>query len=210
MLRYAWLLYLIAGLVWGLGGCDDDKKKNADAGADAAADGGDADTDEDGGGPPPDPGEEFDEFCQGAEWDESLEPAMVHELGGEYAGYYGTFGVAGTQETMKVVPEHPFHAKTIRLSFAGGDGPARIRLMKSFGRSYPDTVSGEGDLIEPVEIQVSESDADTWIEIDITGADVKVQAGTEGYTHYTTQIDRLTVRWCTRANNGLAIVGGGK
>ena len=50
---------------------------------------------------------------------------------------------------MKLIPSHPFHVRSIRVAFAGEPGPIRIRLMRSFGRSYPDLDAPDGDLLEP-------------------------------------------------------------
>ncbi len=145
-------------------GCGDDDSS-------AGPDGGDADTDSDTDtdtdtGPPPDPGPEFDAFCGDAEWDADLLPADPHPFGGDYSGVYNTFS-EGTLETMKVIPEHPFHVTTIHAALSGS-GTARIRLMRTFGRSYPDTGSEDGDLTAPIDVEVEAADPDEWVEIDVS------------------------------------------
>jgi hypothetical protein len=137
---------------------------SGDADSDSDSDSGDA-------GPPPDPGAEFDRFCGDEPWDADLQPAEVHPAGGEYVGYYNTFP-AETMETMKVIPPHPFQLTAIRVDFGGGSGTARIRLMRSFGRSYPDVDAEDGDLIAPVELTVESASPGEWREIDVSSQGV--------------------------------------
>jgi len=123
----------------------------------------------------PGPGDTFDRFCEGEEWDAHLTPATIDELGGEYSGYYPDQPL-GTVYVMKIIPEHPFHARTIRVAFAGGMGTARIRLMKTWGRSYPDLYAEEpGDLVAPVDLTVSSAGTDYWYEADISDQEVYLE-----------------------------------
>ncbi|MBW2453783.1 MAG: VCBS repeat-containing protein [Deltaproteobacteria bacterium] len=117
------------------------------------------------------PGSEFDELCQGQAWDDGLVAATVGELSGTYLGVYNQMP-DGSLFTMKMIPDHPFQLTTIRLAYAGDPGPARVRLMTSFGRSYPDLDNPEADLITPVELTVDAPDPDTWVEIDVTDEQV--------------------------------------
>jgi hypothetical protein len=121
------------------------------------------------------PGPEFDRFCRGRAWDGDLVPGKVGELSGEATGYYDGFP-AGTLETMKVIPEHPFRVRTIRVAFGAGRGDPRLRLMKTMGHSYPADYphldEGDGNLIAPVEFHVSAGDPEEWHEIDVSGQDV--------------------------------------
>jgi hypothetical protein len=153
---------LLSSIALAASGCGDDD----DA---AVPDGGDTDTDSDTDtdtGPPPDPGAEFDPFCQGADWDANLEPADPHAFGGDYSGVYNTFPV-GTLETMKVIPAHPFHVTKIHAAFSGS-GTARIRVMRTFGRSYPDTGGEGGDLTAPIEVVLDGASPQDWLEIDVS------------------------------------------
>jgi hypothetical protein len=79
----------------------------------------------------------------------------------------------GTVESMKLIPEHPFWVTHVRAAYADGSGPVRIRLVHSWGRSYPD-VTGEvgGDLIDPIEMDVSDPDASEWLEIDVSDQEI--------------------------------------
>jgi len=115
----------------------------------------------------PGPGPGFDRFCMGKPWDSDLAPATPGALSGGFVGHYDSFP-EGTLETIKVIPLHPLHATTIRVAFSGGAGKARIRLMKSFGRSYPDTGNPEGDLITPIDVDIVDPDPEVWLELDIS------------------------------------------
>ena len=144
-----------------IAGCKKDKKDTPDAGTDAGEDAGQESI------LPSD----FERFCTDLNWLDTLSPATVSELSGEYIGVYADFPV-GTLETMKVIPEHPFHATSIRVAFSGDAGPVKIRLMNTFGRSYPDTDAEDGDLIPPIEIEVESPDPEVFVELDITDLEV--------------------------------------
>jgi ASPIC/UnbV protein/VCBS repeat protein/putative metal-binding protein len=129
------------------------------------------------GGVPVAPGPEFDRFCQGRPWDAATEQVTVGELTGDYLGVLMTAPPIGSLSTMKVIPEDPFWAKTIRVAFGKGQGQARIRLMTTFGRSYPGgwpDIDSEGvNLVAPIDIEVGpDPDPEKWIEIDIAAAGV--------------------------------------
>lgn len=156
-------------------GADDTGGEPYDAGApDAEApDSGGADA-----GTPPGP--EFDPFCQGKVWSDTLAPATVTELSGEYVGVIKGIDdahpfKAGTLETMKVIPPHPFRLERVRAAF-GGDTPgkARIRVMTTFGRTYPgpwpDLKNEMLDVVPPFEIDVPEGDPEKWLEVDVSSA----------------------------------------
>ena len=112
------------------------------------------------------PAPELERFCTHP-WQDDLTPAKVGELGGTYLGAYQELPI-GTLMTMKVIPEHPFQVTKVRVAFAGDAGPIRLRLMHTFGRSYPDLDSPEGDLIPPVELDIPDPDPEQWIEIDVS------------------------------------------
>jgi|GEM_PF-604650 len=126
-------------------------------------------------GPPP--GEAFQRFCRGQTWNEGLQPATVGKLSGTYAGKIGGINPskpfsAGVMETMKVIPAHPFWVTHVRVAFAGGSGPARIRLMTTLGRSYPgswpDLSRQTHDVMPPVTVDIQSSGPDEWVEIDVS------------------------------------------
>jgi hypothetical protein len=122
-----------------------------------------------------DPTAPFERFCRGEAWDAHLVHGIAGELTGEYMGYNSLFD-AGDLEAMKIVPEHPMHVTKILLAFARRGGTAKIRLMNTFGRSYPmskDDLDAPGaNLMEPVELVVSNPDPETWLEIDVSDRDV--------------------------------------
>ena len=118
-------------------GSDDDGGggKKTDAGTDA----GDASDDADGAdaadaGPTAPDG--FARYCTGKVWRETFAPATIGASSGEYLGVLNTDFAAGTQEATKIVTQHPFAAKSIKVGFGKGAGKARLRLMRTFGRSY--------------------------------------------------------------------------
>lgn len=123
------------------------------------------------------PGAEFDRFCGDLDWDAALEEAEVSDPGGRYAGYLPdhTSWRSGTVEMMKLIPPHPFHVTKIRMEFADGVGTARVRLMTTFGRSYP---SGWPDLDEDGTTLLGPYD----VEIDTTGGrqEVEIDVSAEG------------------------------
>ncbi len=136
------------------------------------------------GGGPLVPGPAFDRFCKGAAWDGALEPGKAMPLGGDYVGVYKDMPL-GTMETMRVYPDHPFHVKTIRAAFGSdGTGTGRIRLMTTFGRSYPSAYPGDKDptddvdLMPPIDINLDAApDPEVPLEIDVSGQGIFLEPG---------------------------------
>ncbi|MGZ5967649.1 MAG: FG-GAP-like repeat-containing protein, partial [Polyangiales bacterium] len=119
-------------------------------------------------------------FCAGRELAET--PATVGKLSGAYKGVLKgptdtTTWKAGTQEVTKVIPEHPFLAKKLRVNFSG-TGKVRLRLVTTFGRSYPGSFPSTApktlpdfidppDLFPPIELDIADAKPDAWTEVDI-------------------------------------------
>ena len=116
--------------------------------------------------PPPEPGVEFDAYCGDEVWSDSLEPAVVHELTGGWTGSYTTQD-PGTQFTMKFIPPHPFELTGVRVGFAGADGPVNIRLVRAYGRTYPDLDRDDADLMPPIEVDADVQAADALVEFEL-------------------------------------------
>ncbi len=112
---------------------------------------------------PEGPGEAFDRFCDGEDWEDTLEEAVVHELTGGWNGSYTTME-PGTMFTMKMVPPHPFRVTGLRVGYAGNDGPVKIRLLHAYGRSYPDVDREDPDLMEPIEVDIELESASALVE----------------------------------------------
>lgn len=120
----------------------------------------------------------FDRFCLGKDWQQTLLPATIGPLSGSYKGVInGISGApfkAGSMHTMKVVAPHPFQVQKIRVAFGGGAGKARIRLMKTVGRSYPGSfpnmLDSAADLVAPVDIDVAAPDPNSWLELDVSAS----------------------------------------
>jgi hypothetical protein len=135
-----------------------------------------------GGTPIPGPGPAFDRFCEGAPYDANLTPATVMPLGQAYLGVVQAdppFPI-GTLETMKVIPDHPFRVETIRVAFGKGGGPARIRLMTTFGRSYPGgfpELDTDGvNVVPPMDIDVpADVDPEVPLELDVSALGVYLE-----------------------------------
>ena len=133
---------------------------------------------------PPTPAD-LDRYCGETSWEETLTSARIEELRGDYAGFIdsGPTGgpmVPGTLEVMTITPEHPFVPRTLAVAFAEGEGPARLRIVRSYGRSYPAGFVDDGedvDMVPPVDIEVADPDGDTWIEVDVTAAQAVLQPG---------------------------------
>jgi hypothetical protein len=121
------------------------------------------------------PGPEFDRYCRGAAWDATLAPATLWEYDGEYSGYIRETP-AGTLEGVKVVPDHPFHVRAIRVAFAAGSGTAKLRLMQTLGHSYPGDWPrldrGTANLMTPLEVEVTAADPEEWLEYDVSDRNV--------------------------------------
>ncbi|MBW2523532.1 MAG: VCBS repeat-containing protein [Deltaproteobacteria bacterium] len=163
------------------------------------------------------PGADFDRFCGASQWDETLTAAAVGDLSGEYLGALADPPPTGTLCTMKLIPEHPFYATTIRVAFVTG-GAARLRLMTTFGRSYPGGWEGfpfwedeAANLIEPIDLDVpDEPDPEEWIEIDIAAAGVFLEP-TQHYMLVYEHLDgdpRLAVEGVDSSPRGQMLVPG--
>ncbi|MBN1337492.1 MAG: VCBS repeat-containing protein [Deltaproteobacteria bacterium] len=122
----------------------------------------------------PQPGEAFDRWCLGRDWQDTLVPGVVGAVSGAFPSSLSEeYRLEGVVETDKVVPPHPFHVTRIQMAFAAGPGRARIRIMGAWGRSYPgewpDLDAGEWNLIEPIEIDIPEdAGAAVWQEVDVS------------------------------------------
>jgi len=141
-----------------------------------------------------DPGQEFERFCGEQEWDENAGEATVGELNGTFVGVYNAFP-EWTLEMMKVIPDHPFWVKKIRVAFGGGAGKGLIRLTPTFGRSYPggggypDIKKPENNLMEPAELDLDNPNPDEWIEINVAAQGIFLEPTQHYaivYQHYDT------------------------
>ena len=112
------------------------------------------------------PGAEFDRFCGDSDWETDAEEAVVEELNGNWNGSWLNAD-AGTLFTMKVIPPHPFQVTGLRIGLAGQDGPIKLRLVRAFGRTYPDLDRDDADLITPLELTADITAADALIELPI-------------------------------------------
>ena len=117
-----------------------------------------------------DPGDDFDRFCRGEDWDAKAVATTLGKLTGTLTGWFDG-GSKYTLEVMKVIPQHPFYVEKIRVGFGGGAGKARIHLMHTFGRSYPANYpvvdEPDANLMPPVDLEVYYPDAEDWVEIDV-------------------------------------------
>ncbi len=114
---------------------------------------------------PPTP--EFARFCQGRDWLKTRTPAVVGALTGTYKGSLDSLGPGkpfkkGTLETMKFIPEQPFHLTGVRAAFAKGSGDVRIRVMQTQGRTYPGPFPKMKDLsldlVPPLQVTIDAAD----------------------------------------------------
>ena len=102
---------------------------------------------------------------------------------------YDQFPV-GTLEMMKIVPEHPTRVTGIRVAFAGS-GWVKIRLMGTFGRSYPagwPDIDAEGaNLTDPIDVQVTDANPEDWLTLDLSDREIHL----EPTQHYALVFQRL-------------------
>ncbi|MFH1533175.1 MAG: CRTAC1 family protein [Pseudomonadota bacterium] len=123
------------------------------------------------------PAPAFQRYCEGRDWEETLSPVTVGALFGDYVGVYDQFP-AGTLETMKIIPAHATRVTGIRVAFAGS-GWVKIRLMGTFGRSYPagwpDIDAIGANLMDPVDVQVTDADPDEWLTLDLTDREIYLE-----------------------------------
>ena len=125
------------------------------------------------------------QFCDGP-WDTTFSEATIGPGLGNYAGYYSDLGT-GTLFSQKMIPAHPFLLESIRVTFEGDPGPARVHLTDTLGRSYPVIDDEAYAVMEPVEIDVAEPYAGTWEEIDVSDQQV-VLAPTQ---HYMLSVEQM-------------------
>ena len=174
------LVALLVAAALSAAACVDDETVTVPTTTAAGGGGGQGGTGGGGGGTVIGPGSDFDRFCGDKLWDQTLTTGFVDDLSGRYVGALADAPPAGTLCLEQIIPLHPFHAKVLRVAFAKGAGPARLRLMTNFGRSYPGGWQGWPDwetpaanLIPPIDIDVpAEPDRDGWIDIDISHAGV--------------------------------------
>ncbi len=144
-----------------------------------------------GGTPIPGPGAEFDRFCNGEPWDAATTPVTEGALSGDYEGVIADPLPDGTVDTMKFVPAHPFRVTTIRLAFGGEPGPVRVRLMTTFGRSYPggwpDLDDVSANLMPPMDLEVAAPDPEVPVEIDVSAVGIYL----EPTQHYVVAVEHL-------------------
>ena len=114
----------------------------------------------------------FAQYCGDQAWDAGLEEALLDDLESSYLGVYNTMP-AGTFSSQKIIPRHPFQVTHVRAAFSGASGDIRLRLVDTWGRSYPDVDGHEdGDLIEPIEDEIDDPSADDWLEYDVTDQEI--------------------------------------
>ncbi len=150
-------------------------KPKADAGADATIDAADDAGDADAGDSGPTLPDAFSRYCTGKSWRDTFAPATVGMSSGEYLGVLNVDFGEGVQEATKIVPEHPFAARSIKVGFGKGPGKARLRLMRTFGRSYPASFAQSDwpdysepiDLVPPIEVEVTTASKDAWLDVPI-------------------------------------------
>ena len=118
------------------------------------------------------PGAAFDRFCGDEPWDASTTAVVEGALAGEYVGIIADPLPNGTLDTMKIIPAHPLYVRTLRVAFGGEPGTVRLRLMTTFGRSYPggwpDIETESANLMPPIDLQVVAPDPETFVEVDVS------------------------------------------
>jgi hypothetical protein len=135
---------------------------------------------------PDPPGSEFEAYCGDRDWQDSMEAAVVHELTGGWSGSYTSLD-AGTLFTMKFIPPHPFEVTGVRVGFAGDDGPVKIRLVRAYGRTYPDLDRDDADLMPPIEVDADIEAADMLVDFPIGRQGVYL----EPTQHYILVVEQL-------------------
>ncbi len=178
-MRFAssWVGLAIVG-AFGPAACGDDTAATGAGGqgATTAASGTGGAAEGGGGAAPITPGDGFDRFCGEQAWDAALVPVTEGALTGEYVGVIAEPLPEGTLDTMKIIPEHPLRVRAIRLRFGGEPGVVRVRLMTTFGRSYPggwpDYEGTAANLVPPIDLEVPAPDPEVPVEIDVSAAGV--------------------------------------
>jgi hypothetical protein len=116
----------------------------------------------------------FESYCAGvADWQATLAPQTLGKLYGKYVGALQSPQVTtGVMEGQKFIPDHPFQVTRLRVAFVGKPGKARLRLTKTFGRTFPypwpKTTDTAEDLMPPIELDVPAPDAEKWLEVDLS------------------------------------------
>jgi len=119
-------------------------------------------------------------YCEDRDWRASREPGRTGSpdgrmrLGVLTGPAPGVDFEAGTLESTRVWPEHPLLVRALRLAFEG-TGRVRVRLVRSYGRSYPANhlapSDAEGiDVVPPVELDLVDAVASEPTEIDVSAA----------------------------------------
>ncbi|MBK7582004.1 MAG: VCBS repeat-containing protein [Myxococcales bacterium] len=180
----AWSVLSLVPILLLLSRCGSDDgggggKKKQDAGADAGADVSDAGNDGADAADASEAGQDlpnsFARYCVGKSWRDTFSAATLGASSGEYVGVLTADFGEGIQEATKIIPEHPFAAKNIRVGFGKGSGKVRLRLMRTFGHSYPASFAQSDwpdysdliDLVPPIELDVTSSGKDTWLDVPI-------------------------------------------
>ena len=132
------------------------------------------------------PGAAFDDFCGDQDWEAGAYDAVVHELTGNWTGSW-TNQDPGTQFTMKFIPPHPFELTGVRVGFAGDDGPVSIRLVRAYGRTYPDLDRDDADLMPPIEVDADVQAADGLIDFPVGHQGIYL----EPTQHYVLVVEQL-------------------
>ncbi|MBK8258061.1 MAG: VCBS repeat-containing protein [Polyangiaceae bacterium] len=177
--RGASTLAILVGVFGGVS-CDGNETETTGTGATTTTGGGGTGGATGGGGMgagEPAPGPQFEKWCGGENWKTSATPTTLGKLYGQYVGYLQSNQIiGGVMEGQKFIPEHPFHVTKLRVAFAGEAGKARLRLQKTFGRTFPwpwpDTTDITQDLMPPVEVDVTDPKPEDWVEVDVSSAGI--------------------------------------
>ena len=124
-------------------------------------------------------------YCGARDWRTTLTPAQLGSPAGR--ARLGVFtgpatGVdfeAGTLESTRIWPAHPFVVRKIRLALEG-TGRVRVRLVRSYGRSYPanqlpESLGGDVDVVPPVELELVDARSDVLTEVDVSATDAVLE-----------------------------------
>ncbi|AKV01251.1 putative lipoprotein [Labilithrix luteola] len=128
----------------------------------------------------------FERLCQGRDWTAERTQVVLGAEGTRHSSVSRPSSTKlyprGTQDAIKIRPSAPLLVEKLRVAFAQGQGPARLRLTTTIGRtnpsSYPDKdtpASGDFsadavDLLPPIEFDVQSPNPDNWLEFDVSDA----------------------------------------